>query len=206
MAHGLTQRQRDILAFIAKCIRDEGMPPTIAEIGAAFGIASTNGVNDHLRALERKGYISRTNKARGIHLTDKAAGGLFPTDVRFAPLVGRIAAGKPIFAEENIEDYIPVHGKVRQGSLFALRVQGDSMVEAGILEGDVILVDPNLSPQPGDIVVALVEGEATVKQYYPRDGQIELRPANAQLSSLVVKPESVLIQGVVVGLQRYFTR
>ena len=108
MARGLTRRQGEILSFIIDCIRDHGMPPTIAEIGAHFGISSTNGVNDHLVALEKKGFIERSSKARSIHVTEKATVDLYQSEVGTLPLVGRIAAGQPILAEENIEDRVPV--------------------------------------------------------------------------------------------------
>jgi len=128
MAKGLTRRQETILHYIVTCIRDNGMPPTIAEIGRRFNISSTNGVNDHLVALERKGYIQRSSKARSIRVTEKGAAGLYGSGATMVPLVGRIAAGSPILAEENIEDTIPVAPALDVEDGYALRVQGD-MVE-----------------------------------------------------------------------------
>ncbi|HIJ65541.1 MAG TPA: transcriptional repressor LexA [Candidatus Hydrogenedentes bacterium] len=202
MAKGLTKRQAEILEFVIESIRDYGRPPTIAEIGEEFGIASTNGVNDHLVALEKKGYITRSSKARGIHVTEKAAVGLYRSEVATLPLVGRIAAGQPILAEENIEGHVAVSASQAKPAAYCLRVSGDSMIEDGILDGDVIIVDQSLTPMPGDIVVALVTDEATVKRYYPHKRMVELRPANARMDSMLVRPEEVQFQGVVVGLHR----
>jgi repressor LexA len=202
MAKGLTRRQEDILHYIVTCIRDNGMPPTIAEIGRRFNISSTNGVNDHLVALERKGYIERSSKARSIRVTEKGAAGLYGAGAAMVPLVGRIAAGFPILAEENIEDSIPVPPALDAKDSYALRVQGDSMIEDGILDGDIIIVDPSRRAGKGDIVVALVDDEATVKRFHPHGDMIELRPANAAMQSLIVPARDVQLQGVVVGLQR----
>jgi len=179
-----------------------GMPPTISEIGRRFKIASTNAVSDHLHALERKGYITRTSKARSIHLTEKVAASVHLTQVAVVPVVGQIAAGVPLLAEENIESHVPVAASTARKGVFGLRVQGDSMIEAGILAGDIIIVDPNISPNQGDVVVALVENEATVKRYYRHGHLVELRPANSAMKSLFYPLEVLQIQGVVVALQR----
>jgi repressor LexA len=202
MAKGLTSRQREILDFIIESIREHGFPPTIAEMGETFNITSTNGVNDHLLALERKGYIERTSKARGIHVTDKATIGLYRSDVGVLPLLGRVAAGQPILAEENIEEYIPVSSSLADRRAFCLRVQGDSMIEDGILDGDIIIVDQERRARTGDVVVALVEDEATVKHFHPRGNMVELRPANATMQPMTFPASSVSLQGVVVALQR----
>lgn len=202
MARGLTRRQADILRFIVECIRDYGMPPTIAEIGRRFRIASTNGVNDHLLALERKGYIERSSKARSIRVTEMAAAGLYQSDVAMVPLVGRIAAGRPLLAEENVEELVPVAPRLGGPGCFCLRVQGESMIEAGILDGDIVIIDPGRRPAQGDIVVALVDDEATVKYLHPRGEEVELRPANAAMAPIVVSAADLRIQGVVVAVQR----
>jgi repressor LexA len=118
------------------------------------------------------------------------------------PLLGRVAAGQPILAEENIEDLIPVSSSIASRKAFCLRVQGDSMIEDGILDGDIIIVDQEKRPRTGDIVVALIEEEATVKHYHPRGRVIELRPANATMQPMVYPAQDVSLQGVVVGLQR----
>ena len=202
MAKGITRRQEAVLRFVVESIREHGYPPTIAEIGAAFGISSTNGVNDHLVALEKKGYIQRNSKARGIHVTEKAALGLYHYHPEGVPLVGRVAAGSPILAEENVEAYIPAAPDVVRRSAYCLRVQGDSMIGDGIFDGDIVFVEDRKDVAPGAIVVALVGDEATVKHYHPMGDVIELRPANAAMRPITVPAEEVVVQGVVVGLQR----
>ena len=203
MAKELTKRQRGILDFIIACIRENGYPPTIAEIGEEFGISSTNGVNDHLVALERKGYIERSSKARGIHITEKSAAGLYQNEVGVLPLVGQIAAGVPLLAEENIEDHVAVSASLAQRNAYCLRVIGDSMIEDGIFDGDIIIVDQDRPPKTGDVVVALIEEEeATVKHFHPEGAIIELRPANASMAPMRFDARQVRLQGVVVALQR----
>jgi len=202
MTRQLTRRQGAILQYVMECIREKGYPPTIAEIGAQFGIASTNGVNDHLVALERKGYIQRSSKARSIQVTEKAALDLYDHHATTLPLLGRIAAGQPLFAAENVEDEVTVAPAMVKERAYCLRVTGDSMVEDGILDGDVIVVDQDIEPTPGAIVVALVGDEATVKHYHPHDNLIELRPANAAMRPFFYAPDEVTVQGVVVALQR----
>lgn len=202
MPSGLTKRQRAILEYVADTIEEHGFPPTIQEIGAHFGIVSTNGVHDHLRALERKGYIERSSKARSIRITQKGAAGLMRPEVGTLPLVGRVAAGSPLLALENIEDYVTVSTRLAKRDAFCLRVMGDSMIDAGILEGDIIVVDRGRRPERGAVVVALVDGEATVKYFYPHKDMVELRPANTRLRSVLHPATTVLIQGVVVALHR----
>jgi repressor LexA len=202
MARGITKRQKEVLEFIIDCIRDEGMPPTIAEICKAFGITSTNGANDHLVALERKGYIERSNKARDIRVTEKAAVNLYQSEAATLPLVGRIAAGHPILAEENIENQVPVAPSIAKVGAYCLTVQGDSMIDDGILDGDTIVVHPTTEPRRGEIVVALVEDEATVKRFYPRGEMVELRPSNKDMDTMIFPARDVQIQGKVVALQR----
>lgn len=202
MIKGPTERQGAILNFIVEAIRDRGCPPTIAEIGEAFDIASTNGVNDHLNALEKKGYIVRSSKARGIRVTEKAAAGLYRNGAGTLPLLGRIAAGQPIFAQENVDGHVAVSASLAKLKAYCLRVQGDSMIEDGILDGDIIIIDHDRPPKSGDTVVALLDDEATVKRYYPRGNRVELRPANATMKPMVVPGASLRIQGVVVALQR----
>ncbi len=202
MAKGLTRRQKEILDFIIDCIREDRMPPTIAEIGEHFGITSTNGVNDHLVALEKKGYIERSSKARSIQVTAKAGAGLYEADSTALPLVGRIAAGAPILAEENIDEYVPVPASQASEGGFCLTVHGDSMIEDGILEGDTIVVDPQRRVRKGDVVVAMIDGEATVKHFFREGDSIELRPANSNMKPMHFHAREVELQGVVVGLQR----
>lgn len=202
MAKGLTKRQRNILEFIIECIRDRQKPPTIAEIGEEFGITSTNGVNDHLIALEKKGFIERSPKARGIRVTDTAAAGIYQSNVGVLPLVGRVAAGAPVLAVENVEDHVPVSATLARRRAFCLRVNGDSMIEAGILSGDILIVDQERRPADGDIVVALVGDDATVKYFHPMGAEVELRPAHPTMRPMRFPGHDVQVQGVVVGLQR----
>lgn len=202
MTRILTDRQKEILDYIIECIRDEGRPPTVAEIGERYGIASTNGVNDHLLALKKKGYIERSSKARSIRVTDKAMTTLYRPDAGTLPLIGRVAAGLPALAQENVESQVEVPMSLAARKAFCLRVRGDSMVDAGMLDGDIIVVDASLRPTPGDIVVALVDDDATVKRFYPRGDVIELRPENSRMQTILAPAESVKIQGVVVALQR----
>jgi repressor LexA len=202
MARGLTKRQQEILNFIIENIREDGYPPTIAEIGERFGISSTNGVNDHLLALEKKGYIERSSKARGIHVTGKAALGLYHNEAGMAPLLGRVAAGQPLMVEENIEGYVPVDAALADEKTFCLTVTGDSMIEDGILDGDIIIVNQGRQPRRNDVVVALVNDEATVKHLHRDGDMIELRPANAAMAPMRFHAREVQLQGVVVGLQR----
>lgn len=202
MAPEITPRQAAVLNFIAECIEENGYPPTIQEIGHRFGIASTNGVFDHLKTLERKGFIERSSKARSIRLTPKAAAGMTRRHNNTLPLVGRVAAGYPLLALENIEDYVPVTPRLARKNAFCLRVTGDSMIDAHILEGDIIIVDRDRRPATKDIVVALVEDEATVKYYYPKDEVVELHPANAAMAPMIFPAEAVQVQGVVISLQR----
>lgn len=203
MARGLTKRQAAVLRMIIRCIQRNGMPPTIAEIGEHFGITSTNGVNDHLRALERKGYITRSSKARSIKITDKAASGLYTADVAMVPVVGRIAAGLPIFAEENVAEHIPLSANDYPGeSCFALKVQGDSMIDDGILDGDTIIVNPSARVRQGDVVVAMVDDEVTVKRFFRHGEMVELRPANEQMEPMLFPGRRVSIQGIVTALHR----
>jgi len=204
MAKGLTKRQADVLDFIVQYMNSVGYPPAFSDIAAEFGITSTNGVADHLAALEKKGYILRSSKARSITLTPKAAARVCaePEAGATVPLVGRVAAGHPILAVENVEEHIPVQQDLALEGVFALRVQGDSMIEDGIFDGDIIVVNPALPVRDGDIVVALVEDEATVKHLYRRGGMVELRPANREMDSILVRPNQLQLQGVAVALQR----
>jgi repressor LexA len=194
----LNDRAREILSYIRSFQQEHGLPPTIREIGRAAGISSTNGVRYYLNMLERAGYLKRRGKvSRGSSL-------LSSTPRPGVPLVGRVAAGLPVLAEECIEDVLDV-GQVfgdTSGS-FALRVRGDSMVDAGILEGDVVIVRQRDQATPGDMVVALLGDEATVKYYRPRGDRIELVPANPRYEPIpVTSATDFRILGVVTGVLR----
>ena len=207
----LTDRQRDILEFISQSIRERGYPPTLREIGVHFGIRSTNGVNDHLRALEKKGYLEREDlKSRALRPMGVRGPVRAPTrdeDMIEVPLIGRVAAGVPLLAVENVEDTVKVDrlfiGQTRD--VFALRVKGDSMIEDGIFDGDFIFVRKQLQANRGDIVVAMINDEATVKRYYPEGDTIRFQPANAAMQPIIVRKrdfKTVNIIGLVVGVYR----
>ncbi len=210
----LTERQREILAFIVKETETRGFPPTIREIGEHMDIRSTNGVSDHLKALERKGYLLRgEQQSRSLVPTKRArlVLGLGPKkdpSMVEVPLLGRVAAGLPLLATENIEDSVKIDSFLIGGSgkeVFALRVKGESMIEDGIFDGDFLFVRKTPSAQPGDIVVALIEDEATVKRYYPEGDRIRFQPANSSMEPIWVHKSqfrSTQILGVVVGVYR----
>ncbi len=195
----LTERQYQILKFIAELVEERGLPPTIREIGARFSISSTAGVRRHLEALERKGYLRRRGaRARGLELVREKAGHLFRKGE--IPVVGRVAAGRPILAVENIEDLISLEKLFPAEEHFALRIEGDSMIDAGILDRDIVIVRRQPTADIGDIVVALLEEEATVKQLAMLEGKLHLRPANPRYEP--IPAEHVEIVGKVVGLIR----
>ena len=209
MRKKLTERQQTIYEFIAKAIRSKGYPPTIREVMDAFDIASTNGVRTTLAALEKKGYIRRhAMLSRGIELTDfHEKESPMSGDIREVPVIGRVAAGEPILATENVEATLSVDaGFVPSGTVFALKVQGDSMRDAGILDGDYVLARQQELAQPGDIVVAVIGEEATVKRSYRDGASVRLMPENDAYQPIVVRPdvESFRIAGKIVGLMRRF--
>ena len=204
---GLTPRQQEILDFVSRSIREQGYPPTIREIGRAFGIRSPNGVNDHLKALQRKGFLNREDlKSRAITPTHLGQVSLTGNMVE-VPLLGRVAAGQPLLAVENIEDRVLVD-KFFLGSaegVFALRVKGESMIEDGIHDGDFLFVRKQPRAERGAVVVALIEGEATVKRYYPEGDRVRFQPANAAMKPIYVRASEfreTQILGIVVGVFR----
>jgi len=198
----LTARQKEIYDYLVEYYRENGYPPTIREIGFRFQIRSTKGVVDHLTALERKGYIRRVlGKSRALELRLPET----EADSSRVPLVGRIAAGAPLLAEENVEDRVAVDPSFLKGKgEFLLRVQGDSMIEAHIAEGDLILVRPTSDPREGDIVVALIGDEATVKRFHREGGRVVLLPENRKMKPIEVDPSDgeFRIIGKVTGLLR----
>lgn len=197
----LTERQSSILAFIVETIQTRGFPPTLREIGLAFGIRSTKGVNDHLAALERKGKIRRhADLSRGIEVVDLPSA----AEGERVPLLGRIAAGAPLLATENVEETFVLDRSLVRGTDFMLTVQGNSMVEAHICDGDLILVRAQESAEDGEIVAVLVDEEATVKRFFRQGRLVRLEPANATLRPVVVDPASVSVRilGKVVGVFR----
>ena len=243
IVQGLTQRQQMVLDFIRQSISDRGYPPTLREIGARMGIRSTNGVNDHLRALERKGYLTREDmKSRALRPTtthdvaealgaghdprgasndSKAVFGRTRSgalggngspigddeDVVEIQVLGRVAAGLPLFAEEHVIDTVRVDRGLLKGGreVFGLRVHGDSMIDAGILNGDYIFVRKQLTATRGEIVVALIGDEATVKYYFPEKDYVRFQPANKAMAPILVRAidfKPTMLLGVVVGVFR----
>lgn len=213
---GLTKRQEQTLDFIRNSIRDHGYPPTLREIGEHMGIRSTNGVNDHLRALERKGYLRREDmKSRALRVVEDEPEVVEtpdkPTpandDLLEIQVLGRVAAGLPLLAEENVIDTVHVDRMMVRGGrdVFGLRVQGDSMIEAGILSGDYIFVRRQGAADRGDIVVALIGDEATVKYYYPEKDYVRFQPANSEMAPILVRAsdfKQTMLLGKVVGVYR----
>jgi repressor LexA len=208
----LTDRQRAVLDYIEVSIVERGYPPTLREIGNHLGIRSTNGVNDHLRALERKGYLTREDmKSRTLRLTQSSAMRSLAAngtdDIVEVPVMGRVAAGALTDAFEHVEDTVRVDrmliGTGRE--VFGLRINGESMIEAGIHDGDYVFVRKQLEARRGQIVVALVGDEATCKYYFPEREHIRLEPANSSMAPLLIPKNdwrSTQILGVVVGVYR----
>jgi repressor LexA len=216
----LTPRQRQVFEFLTKRIR-RGMPPSIREIGEALNISSLRGVTDHLEALEAKGWIRRAPHARGILLLREASGAQPGTrgdqpspapsdrfeseaDLRL-PIIGRVPAGQPVTAEEEVEGYLDPPAQEWGENAFALRVKGDSMIEAGILDGDLVVVRPQPEARNGDIVVARVDDEATVKRFFRERTRIRLQPENQKMEPIYLSPEQaeITIVGKVIGVVRH---
>ena len=221
-AEELTDRQQRVFVFIEAQIKKNGYPPTIREIGKHLGIKSTNGVNDHLNALERKGYVKRQDhKSRTLAIMKPAAESskklhLLPDihelddDIIEVPLLGKIAAGAPLLAKENLEDTVKISSFFlgrgqRPEKVFALRVVGESMIDDGIFDGDFLFVKKQPTARAGEIVVAMIEGEATVKRFFPEGDRIRFQPANARMEPIFVNKSDFRqtdILGVVVGVYR----
>jgi repressor LexA len=197
----LTPRQQQIMNFLHKYLQEKGYPPSVREIGKAVGLSSSSTVHSHLEALERKKLIRRDPaKPRALEITDPDRA---PKEKGVClPLVGQIAAGSPVIAQENIESYMPLPAElVRGDESFILNVKGNSMVEAGIFDGDYIVVKQQRTAQNGQIVVALLEDEeATVKTFYKEDNHVRLQPENSSMEPIVSKDVSLL--GIVVAVLR----
>lgn len=204
MAKGLTTRQQEILDFIVVYIEKEGYPPSIREIGQQFEIGSLRGVTVHLDALEKKSYISRSNTPRSIKVVHPS---YQPNDrVVMVPLIGSIAAGVPIIADEQVEDHLPVPRDLLRGSndAFLLRVRGDSMIGDGILPRDLVIIRPQKTASQNELVAFLVDGEATIKRFH-RDsgGRVMLVASNPAYDPIEVRPETHSeVIGKVIGLLR----
>lgn len=206
----LTERQEEILKFINYCRETNGFPPTIREIAKHFGMSSTFGVKKHLDALVKKGYLHiESNASRGISTIQNTLQSIFEKNDIFnrIPVIGRVAAGTPILAEQNIEGSLvidPSFVKMNE-ECFALKVKGDSMIKAGIFEGDYVIVIPQTEAKNGDIVVALLDDEATVKIFENKNGEIRLIPENDNYQPIEIKnKENFSLVGKVKGIVRYF--
>ncbi|MFP5225117.1 MAG: transcriptional repressor LexA [Actinomycetota bacterium] len=207
----LTSRQQAILDFILQTHRDRGYPPTVREIGDAVGLSSPSSVHAQIRTLVERGYLRKdADRPRAIVVTAEAPSSPVASvtrmkrreDIADVPVVGRIAAGTPILAEEAVDETLPLPtGLIGSGQVFALRVRGDSMIEAGILDGDLVVVRQQSNAEDGDIVAALVDDEATVKTLRRRKGTILLEPAN-QAYAPIIAPEATILGKVVSVLRR----
>ncbi len=200
MAMELTEKQARVLACITQLIRDWGYPPTFQELAQELHLTEKN-ARDYVLILERKGYLRRQpNVARGITLVRQ------PTTEPLLeiPLIGRVMAGKPVEVFEHHEPILVPPMLLRAGTHFVMEVRGDSMIDDGIREGDLVIVQQQLVPNNGDTVVAVVHGEATIKRFYRRGPIVELRPANAQMTPIQVDVAAVEVKGVVAGLIRKY--
>jgi repressor LexA len=198
----LTARQKEIYDFLLRVIREKGYAPSIPEIGARFKIASTNGVADHLKALEKKGYIRRIGK-RAIEMVN-ALGKAALIATREIAVLGRVPAGKPFLSEENIEGFLAIPSDMGSGKLFALQVKGDSMTGAGIEDGDRVIVKQQSTAENGEIICALIDGEATLKRFFKNDGVITLKAENEKYAPITVSRGEFRVLGRVIGLLRKF--
>ena len=203
MDRSLTDKQKQVLEFIKNELRSKGYPPSVREICNGVGIKSTSTVHAYLERLESAGYIRRDpTKPRAIELLDDTT--FFPeTEMANIPVVGQVTAGKPILAVENIEDTFPLPARfLPNGNVFMLSVKGDSMIEAGIFDGDYVVVKQQQYADNGDIVVALIDDEATVKAFYKEKDHIRLQPRNPYMATIILDNVSNL--GKVIGVIRFF--
>lgn len=199
MGKGLTRRQEEILTFIQRYADAHGYPPSVREIGQALGLTSSSTVHSHLSALEKKGYLRRDpSKPRALEIL-KDEHEIPSKRVVPLPVVGQVTAGLPILAQQNIEDYFPLPQEfVRFDECFILKVRGDSMVDAGIFDGDMLVVRKQQTAKDRDIVVARMEDEATVKRFFRENGQIRLQPENPSMDPIIAR--DVAIEGVALAV------
>ena len=203
MSYGkITDKQREILEYIKDEILHKGYPPAVREICQAVNLKSTSSVHSHLETLEKNGYIRRDpTKPRAIEIMDDTFN-LNRREMVNVPILGNVAAGEPLFAEENIEDYFPIPAEmVPNSEVFMLHVRGESMINVGILDGDNVLVQQQSTAKDGEMVVALVEDSATVKTFYKEDGYIRLQPENDTMEPIIVPDCQIL--GKVFGIFRF---
>lgn len=197
----ISDKQAQILEYIKDQIMEKGYPPAVREICEAVHLKSTSSVHSHLATLEKRGYIRRDpTKPRAIEICDDNFQ-MLRTETASLPVVGRVAAGEPILAEQNIESYFPVPAEyVPRGESFVLKVHGTSMINAGIMDGDYIFVNSCRNAENGEIIVALIDDSATVKRFYKEDGHIRLQPENDEMEPIIV--EDCQILGKVFGVYR----
>lgn len=205
MAEYISEKQRQILRFIKNELMNRGYPPSVREICDAVGLKSTSTVHGHLERLEKKGYIRRDpTKPRAIEVLDDTTY-LSKKELINVPILGRVTAGQPILAVENIEDTFPLPVEFLHnctGDVFMLTVKGDSMIEAGIFDGDYVIVNKQSLAQNGDIVVALIEDEATIKTFFKEEDHVRLQPQNSYMEPIIAKDIGIL--GKVIGVIRMF--
>lgn len=201
----LSKRQQDILEFIKGEVKSKGYPPSVREIGEAVGLASSSTVHGHLARLESKGLIRRDpTKPRAIEVLELEESSIPRAAVRNVPIVGKVTAGQPITAIENVEEYFPLPERLapQDEQVFMLEVMGDSMIEAGILDGDYVVVKQQQTARNGEIVVAMTEeDEATVKRFFKEKDHIRLQPENSTMDPIIVR--NVTILGKVIGVYRH---
>ena len=199
----ITKKQEEILNYIKDEILERGFPPAVREICQAVGLKSTSSVHSHLESLEKNGYIRRDpTKPRAIEILDESFN-MLRREMVNVPVVGTVAAGQPILAEQNIDSYFPIPSEYMPNEQsFILKVKGESMVNAGILDGDSVLVMQQTTARNGDIVVALIEDSATVKTYYKENGHYRLQPENDTMDPIIVDDCQIL--GKVFGVFRFF--
>lgn len=223
----LTDRQEQVLRAIAQAIKEDARPPSIPELMSILGVSSPNGIAKHLKILEAKGYISREKGSRGIRLLDQAKTSLDANysikmisgrltdneplpDAAYVPLIGNIAAGSPILAEEHVEEVIPVPCSMTESGsdTFFLRVKGDSMIEEGIMPGDLVMISKCDSVANGELAAVMVEDEATVKRFYKQGSRVVLEPANPNYEPIIIEAGTAncAVVGKVVGLLRSYKR
>lgn len=199
----ITSKQQEILDYLKAAILDRGYPPSVREICEAVNLKSTSSVFSHLERLEMKGYIRRDpTKPRAIEIVDDSFQ-MLRTETASIPVVGQVAAGSPILAEQNIESYFPIPmERVPRGDAFILNVKGNSMINIGIMNGDCVMVESTQSVKNGDVVVALIDDSATVKTFYKEEGHIRLQPENDDMEPIIV--DDCMILGKVFGVYRFY--
>lgn len=199
----ISAKQQEILDYIKSQILERGFPPAVRDICEAVHLKSTSSVHSHLETLEKNGYIRRDpTKPRAIEILDDSFQ-MLRRETANVPIVGRVAAGEPLLAEQNIEDYFPIPTEfLPNNQTFLLKVRGESMINAGILDGDYVLVEQRQTASNGEMVVALIEDGATVKTFYKEEGVIRLQPENDTMDPIIV--QDVIILGKVIGVFRFF--